>query len=122
MTADSAAASIILRTRQAFWPLLLEPKLGSDAGTYEWAESNFAEEEIIMHGSSEAPNSWLPSGYKDWDALLTEAVRRGLERGKASADLSRWKYGDWHVVDLEHPLFELTSAWSRAGRVPENYR
>ena len=109
MSADSAAASIILRTRQAFWPLILEPKIGSDVSTYAWAESNFAEEEIIMHGSSpsiaDSSSNWLPSSYKDWDALLTEAVRRGLEMGKAPQDLGRWNYGSWHVVDLEHPLY-----------------
>jgi penicillin amidase len=121
MTPDSAAASIILRTRQAFWPLVLEPKLGSDADAYDWSESNFAEEEIIMHGSSDTPNGWLPSRYKDWDSLLTDAVRKGLERGKAPSDLSRWKYGDWHVVDLEHPLFErlpIVKSWSGTGELP----
>jgi len=121
MTPDSAPASIILRARQAFWPLILEPKLGSDAAAYDWAESNFAEEEIIMHGSSDTPNSWLSAGYKDWDALLTEAVRKGLERGQAPADLSHWKYGDWHVVDLEHPLFRLlpfAKGWSGTGVLP----
>jgi len=52
MATDSAAASIILRTRQAFWPMVLQPKLGRDANDYQWAESNFAQEEIIMHGAS----------------------------------------------------------------------
>jgi len=119
MSTDSAAASIILRTRQAFWPLVLEPKIGSEAENYSWAESNFAEEEIIMHGSASAtPSPWLPAKYKDWDALLTEAVKEGLARGKAPADLAQWRYGDWHVVDLEHPLFQLVpfvSKWSGTG-------
>ena len=122
MTVDSPAASIIYRARQAFWPLILEPKLGSDADSYEWSESNFAEEEIIMHGSaSVTPSPWLPSNYKDWDALLTEAVRRGLERGKAPADLLYWNYGSWHVVDLEHPIYgmlPLVKGWSGTGELP----
>jgi penicillin amidase len=113
---------------QAFWPLILEPKLGSDAEDYRWSESNFAEEEIIMHGGAAGavnatPSEWLPSGYKDWDALLTEAVRRGLAAGKAPADLAQWKYGDWHVVDLEHPLFQLLpwfKQWSGTGRQPQS--
>ena len=29
-----------------------------------------------MHGSSD----WLPPGYKNWDAVLTEAVRKGMEK------------------------------------------
>jgi penicillin amidase len=125
MTTDSAAASIILRTRQAFWPMVLEPKLGSLAQSYAWSESNFAEEEIIMHGASGAPaatpSPWLPSGFKDWDALLAEAVKRGLDRNKAPADLALWKYGSWHVIDLEHPLYQLlpvVKGWAGTGEQP----
>jgi len=128
MSTDSAAASIILRTRQAFWPLILEPKLGSDAEFYSWAESNFAEEEIIMHGGASsgsdnaaAPSKWLPSNYKNWDALLTEAVRRGLQNGRAPADLSKWAYGSWHVVDLEHPVYAMlpiVKGWTGTGEHP----
>ena len=122
VSVDAAAASIVYRTRQAFWPLILEPKLGHDADQYDWAESNFAEEEIIMHGSaSTTPSPWLAANYKDWDALLTEAVRRGLALGKAPADLSHWNYGSWHVVDLEHPIYQLMpviKGWSGTGEQP----
>jgi penicillin amidase len=100
LTADSAAASIVTQARKALWPLILEPKLGKDAEQYSWAESNFAEEEIVMHASPE----WLPPAYKNWDALLTDAVREGMEDGKAPGDVSLWTYGSWHVVDIEHPL------------------
>src|SRR5208337_1838617 len=75
LTTDSAAASIVTQTRQALWPLILKPKLGKVAEEYQWAESNFAEEEIIMHASP----GWLPPGYKNWDALLTDAVRKGMK-------------------------------------------
>jgi penicillin amidase len=122
VSTDSAAASIIFRTRQAFWPLVLQPKLGSDADDYDWAESNFAEEEIIMHGSASAtPSPWLPANYKDWDTLLTEAVRRGLVTGKAPADLRHWQYGGWHVVDLEHPIYQMLpviKGWTGTGAQP----
>jgi len=101
LTTDSAAASIVTKARYALWPLILEPKLGKEiAAQYSWAESNFAEEEIIMHASSD----WLPLGYKNWDELLTDAVRKGMKDGKAPADVARWNYGSWHVVDIEHPL------------------
>jgi penicillin amidase len=100
LTTDSAAASIVTSARAALKPIILEPKLGDRAGDYYWSESNFALEEIVMHGSAD----WLPPGFKDWDAALTEAVRRGMDKGKAPADVSRWKYGSWHVIDLEHPL------------------
>jgi penicillin amidase len=100
LTADSAAASVVTEARYAFWPLILKPKLGEEAVDYHWSESNFAEEEIVMRGNAE----WLPPGYKDWDALLTDAVRWGMKNGKAPADVARWSYGSWHVVDIEHPL------------------
>jgi len=100
LTTDSAAASVVTETRKALWPLILEPKLGKDAEGYDWGESNFAEEEIVMHANPD----WLPHGYKDWDALLTEAVRKGMKTGKAPDDVARWNYGSWHVVDIEHPL------------------
>jgi penicillin amidase len=100
LSTDSAAASVVTRAREALKPIILEPKLGELAGQYLWSESNFAMEEIVMHGNAD----WLPPGYKDWDAALTEAVRRGMNQGKAPADVSRWSYGNWHVIDLEHPL------------------
>jgi len=100
LTADSAAASLVTQARRALWPLILEPKLGKDAASYHWEESNFAEEEIVMHAKAE----WLPAGYKNWDALLTAAVRKGMKDGKAPGNVAEWHYGDWHVVDVEHPL------------------
>jgi penicillin amidase len=100
LTTDSAAASLVTEAHRALWPLILEPKLGKEAEEYRWAEKNFAEEEIIMHASAD----WLPRAYKNWDALLTDAVRKGMEAGKAPADVAEWNYGSWHVVDIEHPL------------------
>jgi penicillin amidase len=100
LSTDSAAASLVTSTRYALWPLILEPKLGKDADSYAWGEKNFAEEEIIMHANPD----WLPLGYKNWDELLTDAVRKALESGKAPANVAGWNYGSWHVIDLEHPL------------------
>ncbi len=53
-----------------------------------------------MHASLD----WLPPNYKDWDAFLADAVRRAMKEGNATADITRWTYGSWHVVDIEHPL------------------
>ncbi len=103
LTTDSAAASIVTHTRYALWPLILEPKLGKEAKEYRWGESNFAEEEIIMHANAD----WLPLGYKNWDELLTDAVRKGMDSGKAPSDIARWSYGSWHKVDIEHPLAQF---------------
>jgi penicillin amidase len=116
LTTDSAAASIVAQTRQALWPLILEPKLGKDAGDYHWAESSFAEEEIVMHANPD----WLPPAYKNWDALLTEAVRKGMKDGKAPSDVAQWTYGSWHVLDIEHPLAQFLPIVGRvAGTGPQ---
>jgi penicillin amidase len=117
LTTDSAAASIVTQARYAFWPLILEPKLGKKiAEYYHWNESNFAEEEIVMHGSAD----WLPANYKNWDALLTDAVRKGMKNGKAPSDVADWAYGSWHVVDIEHPLSGfLPFAGRMAGTGPQ---
>ncbi|MGC1461749.1 MAG: penicillin acylase family protein, partial [Terracidiphilus sp.] len=116
LTTDSAAASIVTQARTALWPLILEPKLGKDAVEYRWLESNFAEEEIVMHAKAD----WLPPGYKNWDALLTAAVRKGMDDGKAPGDAVDWHYGNWHVVDLEHPLAAFLPLVSRiAGTGPQ---
>jgi len=117
LTTDSAAASIVDQARYALWPLILEPKLGKMADDYRWSEKDFAEEEIVMHGDTD----WLPPGYKNWDAVLTEAVRRGMKHGDAPADLTHWTYGSWHVVDIEHPLAPFLPVISRmagTGRLP----
>jgi penicillin amidase len=116
LTTDSAAASLVTQTRAALWPMILEPKLGNLAAEYHWSESTFALEEIVMHAKPE----WLPKSYANWDALLTAAVRRGMGNGKAPADVERWTYGSWHVVDVEHPLAPFLPFISRvAGTGPQ---
>ncbi|MGA2277168.1 MAG: penicillin acylase family protein, partial [Terracidiphilus sp.] len=100
LTTDSAAASLVTQARYTLWPMILKPKLGEDFKYYQWSESNFAEEEIIMHASPD----WLAPGYKNWDELLTDAVRQGMKNNNAPQDAARWSYGSWHVVDIEHPL------------------
>jgi penicillin amidase len=119
LTVDSAAASLVDQARVALWPLILKAKLGDSWKDYHWGESNFAEEEIIMHGKK----AWLPAGYKDWDAFLTEGVREGMKNGAAPTDVSNWKYGDWHVVDVEHPLaafLPLIGRVAGTGALPES--
>ncbi len=100
LTVNSAAASVVDQARAALWPLILKPKLGPLWREYHWGEKQFAEEEIVM----DQKTAWLPPGYKDWNALLTEAVRQGMKNGHAPTDVPNWRYGDWHVIDIEHPL------------------
>ena len=116
LTTESAAASIVTQTREALWPLILKPKLGKLAGDYHWDEKNFAEEEIVMHAKPE----WLPMVYRNWDELLTAAVRKAMHHGKAPGDVAKWTYGSWHVVDIEHPLADFLPFIGRvAGTGPQ---
>ena len=107
---QSPAAAIVDAARAAFWPLVLEPQLGLRPGgkenaetlaLYGWGEKAYAEEQIIMH----EPARWLPVAYADWNELLSAAVEKGLEDGKAPADLHKWEYGKVHPIDIEHPIY-----------------
>ena len=116
LTTDSAAASIVTQTRAALWPMMLKPKLGDTMYDYHWGEKDFAEEEIVMHAKAD----WLPPGYKNWDELLTAAVKKGMEDGRAPADVAAWSYGSWHTVDIEHPLARFLPFLGRiAGTGPQ---
>jgi penicillin G amidase len=96
---DSAPAAIAAAAENAFWPMLLRPKLGDDSRLYHWGESGFAREQIITN----SPAGWLPSGYASWDDFLAAVVREGLR--SAPLNLKNWRYGYAHPVDLEHPLY-----------------
>ena len=109
LSTDSAAASLVTETRAALWPTILKPKLGKAAADYHWGESKFALEEIVM----DAKPAWLPGQYKSWNALLTAAVREGMNNGDAPGNLEHWTYGSWHVVDIEHPLARFLPFLSR---------
>jgi penicillin G amidase len=100
LTTDSAAASLVAQTRAVLWPIILEPRLGKLAEDYHWDESQFAEEEIVMHAKPE----WLPRNYKNWDELLAAAVKKAMHDGNAPDNVADWTYGSWHVVELDHPL------------------
>jgi penicillin amidase len=103
--AATAAPAIVDAARAALWPLLLNPHLGSNPGDslrlYTWSEKPYVEEQLVMH----TPARWLPANYANWDELLTSAVSNGLLEAHAPFDLSKWKYGQSHPVDIEHPLF-----------------
>jgi penicillin G amidase len=116
---NSSPAAIVLLAKQAFWPLLLKPKLGDDWKLYVWPESLFAQEELVMH----APAQWLPQQYRNWDELLAAAVKQGLEGAHAPADLAGWHYGSIHVVEVKHPLYGMLpffKQWTGTGAQPQS--
>ena len=75
LTTDSAAASLVTQARCALRTMILEPKLG------DLAENTAGPNRTLPRKRSSctpAPIGFRRS-YKDWDALLTDAVRRGME-------------------------------------------
>ncbi len=126
--ADASAPAIVDAARDALWPLILAPKLGTathyDPHTsapstpvwqlYTWGEKSYVTEQLIMH----TPARWLPSTYPNWDELLTAAVDRGLHEAHAPADLARWQYGKTHPIDIEHPIYILSPILQRIIQLP----
>jgi penicillin amidase len=116
---DSAPAAIVAAAKSAFWPMVLKPKLGDDWKLYEWSESIFVQEEILMH----TPAAWLPGEYTTWDDFLTAIVKQGLNEKHAPFDLRRWQYGYVHPVEVEHPLYGLLpwfKKWTGTGVQPQS--
>src|SRR6185437_15518676 len=114
---NSAPAAIVEAAKDAFWPMLLEPKLGDDWKLYHWSESGFAQEQIITNN----PAGWLPPGYATWDEFLAAVVNKGLEN--APSDLKNWRYGETHTIDLEHPLYSRVpwlKKWTGTGPQPQS--
>jgi penicillin amidase len=122
MSADSAAPTIETKARQELARLLLEPKLGPAAAgrdrgalswkSYRWAMSSVWLENVL----TKQPPRWLPPGYSDYGSLLAAAVENAVKRtepasqdssrfaAKAPSDLSRWKWGENHAVEIDHPV------------------
>jgi len=119
VTIDSAPAAIVASAKAAFFPMLLKPKLGNDWRLYNWSESLFAGEQILMN----EPAAWLPPQYSTWDDFLADLVRQGLLQAGAPSDLRQWRYGYAHPVDVEHPLFGLLpwfKNWTGTGVLPQS--
>jgi penicillin G amidase len=109
ITKDSVAAEIVDATRQALWPLVLEPKLGADWKLYDWQSRNFVQEEMV----EKAPPEWLPAKYKSWDELIAAAVHQGMVDHHAPSSLRGWTYGSQHVIDVQHPLYGMLPFFRR---------
>jgi penicillin amidase len=124
VSADSSAAAIALAVRTELWPMLLAAQIrrhdGPDskpsaqsspeelAKLYIWGERNTALEMLLQH----QPARWLPARFGSWNDLLTEAVEQGLKHAHAPGDLSQWHYGNYHPVEIAHPIFGSHSALS----------
>jgi penicillin amidase len=117
MTASSVAPTIETRARFVLWKRLLESKLGPDWDMYAWSEAAVAFENIVQN----QPARWLPSGYDNFNELLTAAVEDALK--DAPSDLKAWKYGEEYPVEINHPLFAgipILNRWTGPGQHPQS--
>jgi penicillin G amidase len=126
--ADAAAPAIVDAAREALWPLILSPKLGTathyDPHTsapstplwqlYTWGEKSYVTEQLIMH----TPARWLPKNYATWDDLLATAVAQGLAIAHAPSDLSQWRYGQFRPIEINHAIYSQSPLLERLIGVP----
>ena len=107
VTVDSSAAAIVANVHAALWPMLLKPHLQGHDPTelYAWYSKDYALEQLLQH----TPPRWLPKEFKSWDDLLTAAVAHGID-DNAPSDLTKWRYGTSHTLDIEHPIFDQSAA------------
>ncbi len=118
MIENSAAPTIAVQARQELIRLLLEPKLGSAPKdpqpaetalswkSYQWMMSTVWLENVIQ----QQPTRWLPAAYANYDELLTAAVEAAVDSNPAHGsdapqELNSWKWGDFHPVEIQHPIF-----------------
>jgi penicillin G amidase len=131
MSADSTAPILVTRARRELARLLLEPKLGAEPAdpklvhstlswqTYGWRMQSVWLENILLH----RPKRWLPDGFADYTALLSAAVDAALKGSDVPQDLSLWKWGTYHPVEIQHPLLgeiPILRRWTGPGVQPQS--
>lgn len=117
MATDSVAASIAYFSRGKLNELLLRPTLGDDWKDYtRWFMSPVWLENVLSHQSPQ----WLPSGYANYDELLTAAVEAALTDSKTPKALGLWTWGRVHQLDIKHPFWSNVPILKRgAGPGPQ---
>ena len=130
MSADSSAPTIVVLAERELTRLLLEPKLGAaiadekTTGTlswksYRWLQDSVWMENILQH----QPQRWLPTGYANYDELLSAAVQTAASQNDAPKDLAAWRWGSFHPLEIQHPILgkiPLLSHWSGPGVQPQS--
>ncbi len=103
LSADSAAAPVVLQMRAAFRLRILTAALGPDLiKVYGWG--NF--ETTLDRLMTEQPKEWLPKEFSNYAELLRACygdARQALTR-TLGADESKWKWGEMVKVRFPHFL------------------
>jgi penicillin G amidase len=125
MSADSAAPTLEVRTREQLTRLLLEPKLGPASNdpqqdsapswkSYRWSMRSVWMENVLEH----QPPRWLPQIYPNYDELLTAAVQAAVSDPGAPQDLNSWKWGQQNPVEIQNPVLgniPILKRWTGPG-------
>jgi penicillin amidase len=133
--AGSPAPVLTNVTRRYLWQLLLEGYLGAPdpenaaqpvrrvvRGVYKeysWGMQSVALENLM----SRQPPRWLPKGFANWDELITAAVEKALTSKDAPRHPSRWTWGKFLPLTLQHPLFGAVPGvgrWVGPGTIPQD--
>ena len=126
MSADSSAQTIAARGRVELTRLLLEPKLGNApkdpeqvAATPSWQSYSWPMQSVWLENVMRLrPARWLPESYANYDELLTAALDAAISEPDAGRDLSSWKWGKFHPVEIQHPILgriPLLKHWTGPG-------
>ena len=126
LTKESAAPTIELLAQNAMIRLLLEPKLGSapansheTESTLNWKSYRWMNESVWLENAvRQQPRRWLPEKYSSYDELLAAAVETAIGDARAPADLASWRWGKFHPVEIQHPIFgkiPFLRRWSGPG-------
>jgi penicillin amidase len=101
-TADSVEVSFLQAVRRSLLEMILEPYLGKDTELYEWRSMTFLQKVL-----TDRPPKWLPSGYKNYDELLTASADRAvakLAEQTKSTNPSNWRWKHFNALDMFHPI------------------
>jgi penicillin G amidase len=100
--ADSSEVSFLVQFRREALKLLLEPYLGTDTNLYRWRSMTFLQKTL-----TDRSPKWLPTAYKNYDALLIAAADRTvakLAEESNSARIEDWQWKNFNELDMLHPI------------------
>ncbi len=100
--ANSTVVPFLDNTMYVALGLMLEPYLGKNSELYDWRKLAFLQRVL-----TERPARWLPSGYQNYDELLTAAADRSvrkLEEETKDPEAQDWTWRRFNYLDMLHPI------------------
>jgi penicillin amidase len=100
--ANSTVVSFLNGTMHGALALMLEPYLGQETELYDWRKIAFLQRTL-----TERPARWLPTGYKNYDELLSAAADRAvksLDEKTKDPNPEDWVWKRFNYLDMLHPI------------------